>query len=164
MLQSIRECDSYLKTRSKMVYDRRPSVKELEPLVPGEQVRLPDLKRQGTIQETVKYASFALFMKFLCSMMVSFVLKVFFTADVFKFTLPRPCGDKGVAKEKLRTLLILGRVIGWLQKLSKPSLLQLLKEVGVEVTDGDPIDDLRVMARAATICTITSDVILQICQ
>ncbi|KAJ8883548.1 hypothetical protein PR048_015392 [Dryococelus australis] len=55
MLQSIRECNSYLKTRSKMTYDRRHSIKELEPLVPGEQVWIPDLKRQGTIHGTAKY-------------------------------------------------------------------------------------------------------------
>ncbi|KAJ8895383.1 hypothetical protein PR048_000715 [Dryococelus australis] len=50
MLQSIRERDSYLKTRSKMECDRRHGVKELEPLTPGERVWIPDLKRQGTIQ------------------------------------------------------------------------------------------------------------------
>ncbi|KAJ8884069.1 hypothetical protein PR048_015926 [Dryococelus australis] len=35
MLQSIHESDSYLKTRSKMVYDRRHGIKKLEPLAPG---------------------------------------------------------------------------------------------------------------------------------
>ncbi|KAJ8875196.1 hypothetical protein PR048_023091 [Dryococelus australis] len=35
MLQSIRKHDSYLKTRSKMAYDRRHDVKEFQPLAPG---------------------------------------------------------------------------------------------------------------------------------
>ncbi|KAJ8873541.1 hypothetical protein PR048_024359 [Dryococelus australis] len=51
LLQSICVRDSYLKTRSKMAYDRKHGFKELEPLAPGE------LKRQGTIQGTAKYPS-----------------------------------------------------------------------------------------------------------
>ncbi|KAJ8877739.1 hypothetical protein PR048_022194 [Dryococelus australis] len=45
----------YLKTRSKMAYDRRHGVKELEPLAPREQVWISDLKRQDAIQGTAKY-------------------------------------------------------------------------------------------------------------